>query len=145
MEQYTRDVIRGELTLEYFAKRFSEGWKVRVIDWSREVSDAAQVSVESSSDLLGAEAVVPFGLRLTEEKLLQENPLEATVLLLILEQIVREKRIQEIAAELNTQGYTTRSGRPWSPTDVFNLLPRVIEVGPSLLKSDAWQERRRTM
>jgi len=145
MEQFARDVIRGELTLEYFAKKIGEGWRVRSIDWSREVSDAAQHSSESFSELLSADAVVPFGLRLTEEKLLEENPLEATVLLLILEQIVREKRIQEIATELNTQGYTTRSGKQWSPSDVFNLLPRVIEVGPSLLRSGVWQERRRTM
>jgi hypothetical protein len=60
----------------------------------------------------------------------------------MLEQIVREKRIQEIAAELNRNGYATRAGLPWSPTDVFNLLPRLIEVGPRLLKSAAWQQRR---
>ena len=145
MEQYARDVIRGELTLEYFARKLSEGWKVRAIDWSREVNDAMSDSIPSFSPILDAEASVPFGLHLTENKILQENPLESTVLLLILEQIVREKRIAEIAAELNKGGYTTRNGKPWSPADVFDLLPRVIEVGPSILKSNVWQERRQTM
>jgi hypothetical protein len=62
--------------------------------------------------------------------------------MLILEQIVKEKRISEIANQLNLAGYRTREGTPWGPTAVFNLLPRLIEAGPSLLKSAAWRERR---
>ncbi|HWF48785.1 MAG TPA: hypothetical protein VG168_17390 [Bryobacteraceae bacterium] len=140
MKQSIRDVVTGELSLEYFAKRFAEGWKVFSIEWFRESGEAA-VPTESAS-LLDERETIPYGLRITEDGAVQENPLEATVLLLILDQIVREKRIQEIATELNLQGYSTRDGMPWGPTDVFNLMPRLIEAGPSLLKSVAWQQRR---
>lgn len=140
MKQSIRDVVTGELSLEYFAKRFGEGWKVSSIEWSRE-SDGETVTAESTN-LLGERETIPYGLRIAGGGVVQENPLEATVLLLILDQIVREKRIQEIANELNLQGYSTREGLPWGPTDVFNLMPRLIEAGPSLLKSAAWQQRR---
>jgi hypothetical protein len=140
MKQSIRDVVTGELSLEYFAKRFAEGWRVSSIEWFRESGQAAAPA--ESSKLLSEREAIPYGLRITEDGNVQENPLEATVLLLILDQIVREKRIQEIANELNLQGYLTRDGMPWGPTDVFNLMPRLIEAGPSLLKSVAWQQRR---
>jgi hypothetical protein len=140
MKQSIRDVVTGELSLEYFAKRFGEGWKVASIEWIRE-SDEVSTPAETTR-LLDERSALPYGFRISETGLVQENPLEATVLLLILDQIVREKRISEIATELNLQGYSTREGMPWSPTDVFNLLPRLIEAGPSLLKSGTWQQRR---
>jgi hypothetical protein len=140
MKQSMRDVVTGELSLEYFARRFADGWKVRSIEWFRESGETSVLT--PSSNLLDEREAIPYGLRITEAGIVQENPLEATVLLLILDQIVREKRIQEIANELNLHGYSTREGLPWGPTDVFNLLPRLIEAAPSLLKSVAWQQRR---
>ena len=142
VKQSIRDVITGELSLEYFARRFGEGWKVASIEWSRDAGDLS-APLEPTT-LLNESAAIPYGYRITEAGMVQENPVEATVLLLILEQVVREKRIPEIAIELNRHGYSTREGTPWSATDIFNLLPRLIEAGPSLLKSEAWQQRRRT-
>jgi hypothetical protein len=138
MAQFVRDAISGELTLEYFAKRLAEGWKITTVEWVRE----QPAEKTQPMGLLGDQVTPPFGLRVSENGFVEENPVEATVLLLILEQIVRERRIQEIATELNSQGYATREGFPWTATAVFNLLPRVIEVGPALLKSAAWQDRR---
>ena len=87
----------------------------------------------------------PYGSRISADGLnLERNPVETTVLLLILEQIVKEKRITEIAADLNVNGFKTRSGSPWSASAVFELLPRLIEMGPTLLKSPEWRERRPT-
>lgn len=140
MKQAIRDVVKGELSIEYFAKRFSEGWRLSSIEWSRE-SGEADVAAESSH-LLNRRETLPYGLWVAEDGTVHENPIEATVLLLILDQIVREKRVPEIAGALNSQGYSTRDGLPWTPTDVFNLLPRLIDTGPSLLKSAAWQLRR---
>ncbi len=142
MKQSIRDVVTGELSLEYFAKRFGEGWKIASIDWFR---DSAVTSIPTGSvNLLHDHTALPYGYRITEAGLLEENPLESAVLLLILEQIIREKRITEIAGELNQQGYSTREGTPWNATEVFDLLPRLIEAGPALLKSAAWQQRRPT-
>lgn len=139
MKQSVRDVVAGEVSIEYFVRRFSDGWKLVSIEWFRDAADgttAADAAIGTQPE------AIPYGLRISGSGVLEENPLEMAVLLLILEQIIREKRIQEIAAELNLHGYATRAGRPWGPTDVFNLLPRLIEAGPGLLKSAAWQERR---
>ncbi len=142
MKQLVRDTIKGDLTLDYFAKRLAEGWAVASIEWVRE-SDEATTPQPAKLNLVDDASALPFGLRVSEGGFLEENPLEAAVLLLILEQIVQERRITEIAHELNTQHYLTRHGTAWTPTDVFNLLPRLIDAGPSLLKSAAWEQRRR--
>lgn len=140
MKQSIRDIVTGDLSLEYFAKRFREGWRVASIEWARE-SDEASIRQDSVS-LLNDKAVLPYGLQISQDGFVEENPLEAAALLLILDQIVREKRIQEIAAELNRQRFSTREGRAWTASDVFDLMPRLIEAGPSLLKSAAWLQRR---
>lgn len=132
MKQTVREVVTGEISLEYLAKRLADGWNIAAIEWSRETA-AASDSLESAN-LLNNKTALPYGFEIAGNGIVQENPLEATVLLIILEQIIREKRIQEIARELNQQGYSTRQGTPWGPTDVFNLLPRLIEAGPSLLE-----------
>jgi Recombinase len=140
VKQSVRDVVTGDLSLEYFARRFREGWRVASIEWVRESAEVGTPA--DSQSLLNEQTALPYGFRIAEDGFVQENPLEAAALLLILDQIVREKRIQEIARELNQQGYFTREGTQWTATDVFNLMPRLIEAGPSLLKSTAWQQRR---
>jgi hypothetical protein len=64
------------------------------------------------------------------------------VLLTILELIVVEKGVSHIAAELNRRGYATRGGTAWTSSAVFNLLPRLIEAAPDILKSENWQAHR---
>lgn len=140
MKQSIRDLVTGDLSLEYFARRFREGWRVASIEWTRE-SDTQSAPAESLN-LLSDKAALPYGFKITGEGFVEENPLEAAALLLILDQIVKEKRITEIAVELNKQGFSTRAGTSWTPTDVFNLMPRLIEAGPALLKSTSWQQRR---
>lgn len=139
MLERSRDLVTGPITLDYLVQKAAEGWKVAAVEWVREVNDTAQV--EPLVSLTGDE--LPYGLRLSDDGLhLEANPLERTVLLLILEKIVREKRITEIALELNQGGWRTRRGSPWSAASVFDLLPRLIEAGPSLLKSEDWQNLR---
>jgi len=139
MEKRMRDLITGELTLDYFMRRSAEGWKLASVEWVREVEDA----LPDAEKVLSTSTEVPYGLQIADEgDHLEENPLESTVLMMILEQIVKEKRISEIASQLNLAGHRTREGKPWGPTAVFNLLPRLIEAGPSLLKRAEWKERR---
>ena len=141
MTQRSRDLIAGELTLDYFMQKAAQGWKLAAVEWVREVPDSVadakplEVSVHPEQ--------VPYGLRIAEDGMhLEHNPLETMVMLLILEEIVKEKRITEIAADLNVRGIRTRSGTTWSAPAVFELLPRLIEMGPTLLKSPEWVERR---
>jgi hypothetical protein len=134
--QRSRDLVTGPITLDYFIQRASEGWKVAAVEWVREAD--SPVHLEPAVSVGGED--IPYGLRLSEDGFqLEQNPLERTVLLLILDKIVREKRITEIAQELNSEGLRTRQGSAWSASAVFDLLPRLIDAGPSLLKSSDWQ------
>ncbi len=148
MKESRRDVVVGDLGLEYFAKWMSAGWTVASIEWVREAdkreADQEEYKAEEMG-LLSTPVAVPYGLRMAGGGAVEENPLEATVLLMILDQIVKEQRVQDIAAALNVLGYVTRAGHQWSASDVFNLLPRLIEVGPELMKSSAWQQKRAGM
>jgi hypothetical protein len=46
-----------------------------------------------------------------------------------------------IVSALNERGLRTRSGRPWTRIAVFNMMPRLIEVGPRLFASDPWRSQ----
>ena len=141
MTQRSRELITGPLTLDYFVRKAAEGWTLAAVEWVREVEETA--SKPESHDIAIQPEELPYGVQLSENGLhLEENPLENTVLLLILENIVKEKRVTEIADDLNREGFRTRRSTPWSATAVFNLLPRLIEVGPKLLKTSGWPERR---
>lgn len=139
MAQRSRDLINGPLTLDYLVQKTAAGWKVSAVEWIREVDEAQRPQVAG----VFLDQEIPYGLRLSEDgSHLEQNPVEKTVLLLILDRIVRERRITEIAVELNAEGLRTRGGETWSPSAVFELLPRLIEAGPSLLKSSDWQDMR---
>jgi hypothetical protein len=131
-----RDQIENPVSLDYFQQRTAAGWTLKAIEWER-ADDAAAVPQTGSS------VPSPYGLELVPETArLQQSPEEAEVLLTILELIVVEKGVSHIAAELNKRGYATRGGKPWTSTAVFNLLPRLIEAAPDILKSDDWQAHR---
>ncbi len=131
-----RDQIQSPVSLDYFQQRAAAGWTLKAIEWER-ADDVAAVPQAGSS------LPSPYGLELVPETArLQQNPEEAEVLLTILELIVVEKGVSHIAAELNKRGYATRGGKPWTSTAVFNLLPRLIEAAPDILKSDDWQAHR---
>ena len=140
MLERSRDLVTGPLTLDYLVQRAAEGWKVAAVEWVREGENTA-LREPAAISLSGEQ--LPYGLRVAEDgSHLEHNPVERTVLLLILDRIVREKRITDIANELNAEGLRTRRGAAWSPSAVFELLPRLIEAGPSLLKSADWQTLR---
>jgi hypothetical protein len=134
-------LISGQVTLDYFTRKMAEGWSLAAIEWVREARDQAE-SVEPFQVAIDGEEL-PYGVQLSADGLhLEQDPLEKTVLLMILEKIVREKRIPEIASDLNTAGLKTRRGTEWTASAVFDLLPRLIEMGPKLLNSREWRERR---
>ncbi len=141
MQERRREFITGPLTLDYFMQKAADGWRLTAVEWVREVSESAPI--EEMAQVSAEPEQIPYGLQMARDGMnLERNPLEMTVLLLILDEIVKEKRITEIAANLNVSGYRTRDGSSWSPSAVFELLPRLIEMGPALLKSPEWIERR---
>jgi hypothetical protein len=130
-----RDEIESPVSLDYFQKRTAGGWKLKAIEWEKESEEFASASPDGIPSPYGI-AVVPETARL------QPKTEEVEVLQTILELIVVEKGIAHIAEELNSRGYSTRSGKPWTSSAVFNLLPRLIETAPDILKTEDWQARR---
>jgi len=135
--RHLRDQIQQPVSLDYFQQRIAAGWKLKAIEWEQEDGE------EAAGVLTLDEAASPFGLELVPETShLRQKPEEVDILMTILELIVVEKGVSHIAAELNARGFTTRRGAPWTSSAVFNLLPRLIEAAPDLLKSKDWQTRR---
>jgi len=128
-----RQVVTGPMAEVDLKGQVEKGWKLVAIEWEREV--------ETAEEQLPAE--VPFGLRIAPEtRRLEEDPGERETLFQLMELIVREGSYSRIADELNRRGYRTRQGRVWSPVSVFEMLPRLIEVGPHLFRSPEWETRR---
>lgn len=73
---------------------------------------------------------------------MEENPEEREILFQLMELIVQEGSYARIADEINHRGFRTRQGTKWTPVSVFEMLPRLIEVGPGVLQSSKWQKRR---
>jgi hypothetical protein len=127
-----RERISGVPNEQYFQARQGAGWKLIAVEWERESSEPESPREE-----------VPYGLKVAADCVhLQYEPGEMAVLMLLMELIIQEFGFPRIAAELNQQGYRTRSGGPWNEVAVFNLLPRLIEVGPHMFSTTDWMMRR---
>lgn len=114
----------------------AEGWHLAAVVWERqgEANTPGQRPVSE---------VVPFGLRVADDcQHLEDHEQERKVILLALELIVQDYRLSQIAVELNRQKYPTRTGGTWNAASVFELLPRLIDVGPRIFSSKEWADRR---
>ena len=131
-----REVVTGSVDLEYMRQKTEAGWKLVALEWRREIEGedtSQQVMVEE----------IPYGLRVAADcSRLEEDPDERAALIQMMELIVQDYSITLVAAELNKRGLRTREGGPWTPVSVFNMLPRLIEVGPRIFSSDDWESRR---
>lgn len=131
-----RELISGPLESIDMSQRTGEGWKLVAIEWEREV--------ETADNALSAE--VPFGLRIVAEtQRLEENPAEREILFELMDLLVQEGSYARIADEMNRRGFRTRQGARWTPVSVFEMLPRLVEVGPQLFQSAQWQQRRQSI
>lgn len=132
-----RDVISGEFSPAVIQQRASAGWQMVAIEWRRELPDT-----EAPPDPAFAEDI-PYGLRISDDcKRLEIHPGENQVLLLMMDLLAQDFSYSAIVSDLNEKGFRTREGRPWSRIAVFNMMPRLIEVGPRIFNSDEWEKRR---
>ena len=135
--EHVRETLQGAIDLEYFQQKTRAGWKLTAVEWERE----AQSSAPESGELVEE---VPYGLQVAGDCLhLKENQQEMQVMMQMLKLIIEEIPLSQVAAELNRQGFRTRQGSDWGPVAVFNMLPRLIEVGPRVFPSDLWVALRR--
>lgn len=131
-----REVLSAPLTQADMDRRSAEGWRAVAVVWERpaELGAAAPANIAEP---------VPYGLKIAEDCLsLEEDLQEKEALLAMLEMIVQDKPLSEIAAALNQRGLQTRIKSRWTPGSVFDMLPRLIEVGPRVFTSEEWVVRR---
>jgi len=115
------------------ARQAQQGWKLVAVEWERELPQSEKQAAEE----------VPFGLQISKNAShLEENPQEQEILRLMMELTVQDGPYSTIAEELNRRGYRTRHGERWTAVSVFQMLPRLIEVGPRVFASREWQDRR---
>lgn len=131
-----REVLTGALTPADFERRSAEGWRAVAVVWERQVDHGATALANIRDD-------VPYGLKISEDCLaLEQDIQEKEALLVMLEMIIQDKPLSEIAESLNRRGFRTRRHSNWTPGTVFDMLPRLIEVGPRVFTSEEWVLRR---
>jgi hypothetical protein len=131
-----REVVTGPVDMDQWKQKTDAGWQLVALEWRREIKGE-----EPERSIIMEE--VPYGLRVASDcTRLEEDPDERHVLMQMMELIVQDLSVSEVASELNRKGLRTRRGSPWSPVHVFNMLPRLIEVGPKIFSTEEWEQRR---
>lgn len=132
-----REVLTDPLTQAHIDGKSGEGWKAVAIVWERQAADHAQPQPANLAE------DPPYGLKISEDCLqLEQDIQEKEALLVMLEMIIQDKPLSEIAESLNQRGFRTRHNTKWTPGSVFDMLPRLIEVGPRVFTSEEWVVRR---
>jgi hypothetical protein len=135
-----RETMSALPTLEHLVERVEAGWKLVALEWEREAaSSAAPVPGPVVQD-------IPYGLRVADDcSGLVEDDGERQVVITALDMIVDDRPLSQVSEELNRRGHTQRGGEPWTPTALFVLLPRMIEIGPRLFTSRDWSTRKQRL
>ena len=132
-----RDVVSGPFSPEIIRQRAEAGWQMVSIDWRRELPDAEAPPEGAFHE------DIPYGLRISDDcRRLEPDPAEHQVLMTMMELLVQDVSYSSIVSDLNEKGFRMRDGRPWNRVAVFNMIPRLIEVGPRFFTSNEWEKRR---
>jgi hypothetical protein len=134
--QRTREVLSSPLTAADLERKARQGWKPVAVIWERQVDD-------THPPLADITQPVPYGLKIAEDcTALEQDVLEREALIVMLEMIIQDKSLSATAEELNRRGFRTRHNHNWTPGSVFDMLPRLIEVGPRVFSTEEWVVRR---
>ena len=139
MIERVRERLTALPSLEYLVQRIDAGWKLVALEWERPVSAEAPEEQEFVEE-------IPYGLQVSPDCTgLVESSVERQTIIIALDMVVEDCPLSRVAEELNRRGYKTREGSPWTPTALFKLLPRMIQVGPRIFSSEEWMTRRRRL
>ncbi len=134
-----RESLTGLPTLEYLTSRIELGWRPSAIEWERDI-------LPEGADAATWREEIPYGLQVSDDCTgLVHNPAEREIITIAIDMVVDDQPLSRVAAELNKRNYRTRAGREWTPSDLFSLLPRMIQVGPKLFTSEEWTARRQRL
>ena len=147
-----RESCDGSLDPQYLRERQDAGWRLVGVEWEREAvaRPAAKPGAAPADSVATLRAAIaqetPFGARVVPEgSRYEEDPDEMQFLFAVMELIIQDISITKVAEELNRRGFQTRSGNPWGPVAIFNLLPRLVELTPRIFRSEEWVERRKNL
>jgi hypothetical protein len=131
----TREVFSEPPSQEYWSRKAKDGWRLIAAEWERDSKTAGHDSAWMEE--------IPYGMKVGEDRLhLVENPPEKQALIFMLEMLVADKPFSEVAEQVNNSGFRTRAGAKWTQLDIFNLLPRLVEVASRVYPTQDWSERR---
>lgn len=129
-----RDQMKSFPDAEYLNGRIGEGWRFSAVEWEREI--------EVEGRPAPATMEVPYGLKVSADCWhLEEDSTEIAVLTDIMELLLRDYSLSRVADDLNSRGYRMRDQAKWDPVSIFNLLPRIVEVGPRIFSDEDWRVR----
>jgi hypothetical protein len=135
MVERVRECVSGLPAPEYFAERSEAGWRLTALEWEHDAEPRGPAPSLHE---------VPFGFRIAADCVhLEDNPDERRALTVMMEIITQDRPLSQVATELNRRGFRTRQETAWTPLDVFNLLPRLVETGPAIFVSPEWAARPR--
>ena len=130
-----RDILNGPITNDLLRQRADAGWQIASIEWRRELPGDAPIASVAGE--------IPYGLRISTDCLrLEIDPEENHVLMQMMELLVQDFPFTSVASDLNEKGYRTREGKRWSAVSVFNMLPRLVQAGPTMFSTEEWETRR---
>jgi hypothetical protein len=134
-----REPISGLVRPDYLEEHIKAGWRLVGLEWERDAV-GSMPAVSAPGEWVEE---IPYGLRVSEDGTrLVGNPVEIQVIIRALDLIVEDCPLSRVADRLNDSGYRMREGEEWTATALFELLPRMIQVGPRLFASDEWLTRR---
>ena len=132
-----RDVISGPFSPEIMRQRTAAGWQLVSIEWRRELPDSEAPTEGAFSE------DIPYGLRISDDcQRLEIDATENRVLVTMMELLVQDFTYSSIVSDLNEKGFRMRNGKPWNRVALFNMTPRLIEVGPRLFSTEEWRKLR---
>ena len=131
-----REPVTALPTPDAVESKRKEGWRLAAIEWERQgVREAPE-----------GRRPIPYGLRIsTDCQHLEVNPAEKDVVATIIAMIAGDHPLSKIATELNQRGSRTRNGADWTQVKIFQMLPRVIELGPEILSQREWSESKKRL
>jgi hypothetical protein len=132
-----RELVWEPPSPHYFMEKARHGWTLVALEWEREAAADEPPSI-------GMNCEVPYGLRVAADcHGLEENPEEREILTRMLNLIVKDDfPFSKVVQELNEKGLRDRDGRPWTQSAVFDMLPRLVEVAPTIFSSEEWEALR---
>jgi Recombinase len=135
-----RDVVSGPFSESLMQQRRVAGWQLVSIEWRRELPGAEAPSEGAFNE------EIPYGLRISDDcQRLEFDPRERMVLTQMMDLVVQDFPFSSIASDLNEKGFRTREGKLWNQVSVFQMIPRLIEIGPGLFSTTEWAARRDRM